>query len=654
MGLDIQRSLHDGAGSPSALIYDALDSLWRIKHDRWEKVNGGGNNVMFYDVDLAYQDSENVLNYVVDNVTTGFDVDYGHDAAQRLAKADEGTLDANGDMVTSPSSLRTRYQDWQLDPLGNWENTRLGLDSDLVFTGTGELDEDREHNEVNELTDRGTSIDLVYDAVGNLIDDGEDYKYEYDVFGRQVAVLNQSDVAVANYKYNGLGYLIQEQDDPASGPWYHNVYDGSWRVVAKYLAGEDAEDPDEEYFYHRAGRDGLGGSSYIDLVAIRDRDVTGDDELEERIFYCQDRMADVVAVLASDATVLEWVGYSAYGVPNMSPPGDMNGDGKASNAELAAIQAIYTPTYDPVGYEEKADINLDGVVNSDDYVAIGLAYRGVQYGVGALSSAGNVRGFRGGSLAGRDGASWRARSRVLLSRLGRWDRRDPTGYEDGPSLYLALQDQPLVYADPNGWYAVKPGGGGMVLDRVYTGRTKERSISYSKTVAAFGASCTFSLSCFATDREYYNRLVPDFLGYKGCLERVEKEYRKSLGDCDVNPWEVIGLTAAFVKHTAAVIALAAVPPPINIVLAGKAVFTYGVVVAGAIRVAKKYGEGPSCRAEAAWQRENGIEGCKSKYATGKGGSHWDMGSYRCFKALWCQPCGDEFFPGLYGPGLRIF
>lgn len=433
LGLSVQRSLHDGAGSPT---YDALDSLGRIKHDRWEKVNGGGKDVLFYHVDLAYQDSENVLNYVVDNVTTGFDVDYGHDAAQRLAKADEGTLDSNGDMVTSPSSLRTRYQDWQLDPLGNWENMRLGLDSDLVFTGTGELDEDREHNEVNELTDRGTSIDLAYDEVGNLIDDGEDYKYEYDVFGRQTAVSNQSDVAVANYKYNGLGYLIQEQGDPASGPWYHNVYDGSWRVVAKYTAGEDAEDPDEEYFYHRAGRDGLGGSSYIDLVAIRDRDVTGDDELEERIFYCQDRLANVVVVLDGGGSVLEWVGYGAYGVPFMSPPGDMDGDGTVTSTDLTVIAGLVPPSS---GHHPKADIDLDGDVDNVDYVAIRVAYKDVVYGRGAVSGVESLLGFRGYRTSASRSTTWLARNRILDSVLGRWLVRDPLLYKDGANQYLAYR-----------------------------------------------------------------------------------------------------------------------------------------------------------------------------------------------------------------------
>jgi hypothetical protein len=54
--------------------------------------------------------------------------------------------------------------------------------------------------------DDGTDdITLAYDAAGNLTDDGKDYKYVYDAFGRLRKVNNQSDVLVAEYTYNGLG-----------------------------------------------------------------------------------------------------------------------------------------------------------------------------------------------------------------------------------------------------------------------------------------------------------------------------------------------------------------------------------------------------------------------------------------------------------------
>ncbi|MCB9609437.1 MAG: hypothetical protein H6716_22790 [Polyangiaceae bacterium] len=451
LALGVQRSLHDGAGSPATLTYDALDSLGRITHERWEKVNGGGNDVTFFDVDLTYESAENVLDFVVDNVTTGFDVDYAHDGAQRLVKADEGTLDSNGDMVTSPSSLRTRYQDWELDALGNWENMRLGLDSDLVFTGTGELDENREHNEVNELTDRGTTIDLVYDAVGNLTDDGENYKYEYDVFGRQTSVLNQSGTAIANYRYNGLGYLIRAEDVSAS-EWTTKVYDGSWRVLARYVGSATIDEPTEEYVYHRAGRNGVGGSSYVDLVALRWRDTDASGDLDETIYYCQDRLANVVVVLDSGGSVLEWVGYSAYGVPFMTPPGDMDGDGTVTSADLATIGAEIGLGNDPV----KADMHLDGDVTTTDAAEIRSLYKDVSYGRGVLSDIGSGRGYKGYELVNELSPDWFGRARRLDGIQGRWITRDFAGYADGASIYQAFIGRPMNFDDPGGSTVVDP------------------------------------------------------------------------------------------------------------------------------------------------------------------------------------------------------
>ena len=41
----------------------------------------------------------------------------------------------------------------------------------------------------------------------------------------------------------------------------------------------------EQFVYHNAGLDGLGGSSYIDDVVLRDRDTTGNGTLDERVKY---------------------------------------------------------------------------------------------------------------------------------------------------------------------------------------------------------------------------------------------------------------------------------------------------------------------------------------------------------------------------------
>ena len=133
---------------------------------------------------------------------------------------------------------------------GNWDHVKLDLDGDGSFTGTDEYDDDRTHNVVNELTARDTDNDttddftLTYDEVGNLTDDGENYEYVFDAFGRLREVKDTGDQStVAEYEYNGLGYRITwhydadaDGDVDSNDPTYRFVYDERWRIVATYRA----------------------------------------------------------------------------------------------------------------------------------------------------------------------------------------------------------------------------------------------------------------------------------------------------------------------------------------------------------------------------------------------------------------------------------
>jgi len=96
-------------------------------------------------------------------------------------------------------------------------------------------------------------------ARGNLVDHGENYKYVYDAFGRLRKVLNRSNDALgAEYRYNGLGYMIAiHEDTDADGDvdgddaWRRFVYDHRWRFVAEHQDAETA--PRVFYVHHAAG-----------------------------------------------------------------------------------------------------------------------------------------------------------------------------------------------------------------------------------------------------------------------------------------------------------------------------------------------------------------------------------------------------------------
>jgi RHS repeat-associated protein len=243
---------------------------------------------------------------------------------------------------------------------------------------------------------------------------------------------------VAEYRYNGLGFRTgwhsDVTDDGTTGepdgvvdgddPWFWFCYDESWRVVATFR--DDDQHPKEVFVHHAAGLDGFGGSSYIDAVVLRDRDADtawheeADSTREERRYYCQNWRADVVAVVDSTGTLVEGARYSAYGVPIGVPAGDTNTDLAFDSTDSTNITG-WSP---PASYDVRYDVNLDGAITSAD-----------------ASAAATL---------------WSVRHRVLHSDLGRWSRRDPLGYQDGPNLYEYAHGRALLALDPFGLSTCPP------------------------------------------------------------------------------------------------------------------------------------------------------------------------------------------------------
>jgi len=370
----------------------------------------------------------------------------------------------------------------------------------------GGLDETNTFNLVNELLARDLDSDtnddetLVYDKAGHLTDDGRHYTYEYDAFGRLRRVVNRdTDDLVAEYRYNGLGFRTGRHsdvtDDGTTGdpdgvvdgddPWFWFCYDESWRIVAVFRA-ED-EDPKEVYVHHNAGLDGHGASSYIDAVVLRDRDANtawheeADGTLEERVYYCQNWRADVVALFSSAGHMLQQVRYDPYGVPFGISKADLTADGVVDSADSSLFVTLYNSGS---GTHPFADWNLDGTLNSQDPIAylnsynadVALGYGVLGYGFSRAGGA-NRKAYAGYEidpvLTGANGREsvYHVRHRVLLSELGRWNRRDPLGYVDGMSLYEYVESTPMLGLDPFGlawsnWHFVNHfyNGGGTVVN----------------------------------------------------------------------------------------------------------------------------------------------------------------------------------------------
>jgi len=271
-------------------------------------------------------------------------------------------------------------------------------------------------------------------------------------------VRNQSHTAVVKYRYNGLGYRILWQWDVDADTVLENdertylTYDERWRVVAAFRNSDST--PKERWVHHAAGGRGYGSSSYIDSVALRDRDAnagTGaaDGTLEERRYLGQNHRADVSFVAGSDGDALEWVRYSSYGVAYSVPKGDYDADGDVDTSDTTELIAMIAGAD---GWWK--DFNIDGSEDSGDYadhITYRTGYAGGTGGRGVLSRSGvanrvGYAGYQRDPVAGLD----HVRHRVLRNDLGRWCTRDPLGYVDGMSLYEYVMSNPIVGRDPSG------------------------------------------------------------------------------------------------------------------------------------------------------------------------------------------------------------
>ena len=188
--------LDDNGENPSGYGYD---SFGRIANHRWKD----SGNTLLAGWSHSYDRVGNKKYHEDLVLTTTDDELYGYDAVYRLDSFKRGALNGNKDDITSPA----RAQTWDLDPLGNWDETVV--DS---------VSETRVHNSVNELTARTVGqdpqISLSYDDAGNLTQDGSadsDNQYVWDYRNRlTVAKERQSGnwVTVGEYKYDAMNRRV--------------------------------------------------------------------------------------------------------------------------------------------------------------------------------------------------------------------------------------------------------------------------------------------------------------------------------------------------------------------------------------------------------------------------------------------------------------
>ncbi|MGE0377986.1 MAG: RHS repeat domain-containing protein [Planctomycetaceae bacterium] len=266
---------------------------------------------------------------IAENNTVDLDELYTYDGLHRLSGIERGEINGTYTSISSD----TFGQDWSLDQLGNWANFLEDDDGD----GTDELDQDRTHNDVNEITaitaTTGANwVDPTYDAAGNMLtgptpgDETATQKYVYDAWNRLVKVTDGSDVTIAEYEYDGRNYRIVKAVYSGGMLSYTDdfYYNEDWQELEVRRDGDT--DPREQYVWH---------TDYIDALAVRYYDADTDGNLAENNdgphYYTQGANYHVHAAVNASGTVLERYHYDPYGRllvldPDFTPDADSTSD----------------------------------------------------------------------------------------------------------------------------------------------------------------------------------------------------------------------------------------------------------------------------------------------------------------------------------------
>jgi RHS repeat-associated protein len=197
-------------------------------------------------------------------------------------------------------------------------------------------------------------------------------------------------------------------------------------------------------------------------VILRDRDAntgwtsSGDGTLEERRFYAQNWRADVVAITKSDGQPTEFIRYTSYGTAQAFAAADVNRDGVVNSTDSADWADLYSEASS--GAAIPVDFDYDGSsFNPDDNDAFNAAYSaasgwsngGAGVGGGRLSRIGNRKGYAGYEFD-HSVEAYHVRHRVYVPEIGRWNNRDPLGYQDGSSQLQYIQSRVILGRDPMG------------------------------------------------------------------------------------------------------------------------------------------------------------------------------------------------------------
>jgi len=312
-----------------------------------------------------------------------------------------GDLNANKDAI---SGTPVREEDWGLDMTGNWS------DYTEKTSGSTDLDQDRDHNEVNEITDVTETVGTawatpVHDKAGNMTtvpkpsSPANGLTLKYDAWNRLVEVKDGATV-VGKYEYDGLTRRVKrhlDSDSPGSpdgiDTYVHYFYNAAWQVLETRDTTTESDQPENlqpDYQYVWSGR-------YIDAPILRDENTDQDSLCDDaRLYYLTDANFNVTTLTDTSGHAVERYVYDPYG-----------------------SVTIYDATWS----------NTRGTSSYDNTVL----YTGREFDV--------------------ESGLYYYCHRYYSAEIGRFSSRDPIGYIPSANLYEYVFDSPTNSDDPSGLQA---------------------------------------------------------------------------------------------------------------------------------------------------------------------------------------------------------
>ena len=218
----------------TAGTYAGWDRFGRIVDQKWRTEDGTVRDQFQHGYDAAGNRLWRDVGPDMATPPTGKDEFYAYDGLNRLTDARRGTLN-EGKTALTTTGFR---QNWDLDSVGNWG----GFKEDTAGDGTTwTLAQARSHNKANEIDTNddhsdGPSDDAItegqgqtawvspkHDAAGNMTSGPKPgaettrQRCVYDAWNRLAKVTDNSDVTVAEYRYDGTGHRIRKYTDRGGG-----------------------------------------------------------------------------------------------------------------------------------------------------------------------------------------------------------------------------------------------------------------------------------------------------------------------------------------------------------------------------------------------------------------------------------------------------